>query len=140
MLVLDTDHLSCLEWLGSADCRRLQSRLQQSDEDHVTTIVTYEEQSRGWLAYIARAKSLPEQLDAYGRLFRHLQLYLGMTVLEFDKSSAQQYQRLRSDRIHIGPMDQKIAAITLANNATLLSRNLKDFQKVPGLRVENWLD
>jgi tRNA(fMet)-specific endonuclease VapC len=35
-------------------------------------------------------------------------------------------------------MDLKIAAIALFNNATLLSRNLKDFRKVPDLNVEDW--
>jgi predicted nucleic acid-binding protein len=33
----------------------------------------------------------------------------------------------------------KIAAIAMAESALLLSANLRDFQKVPGLRVENWL-
>jgi predicted nucleic acid-binding protein len=33
----------------------------------------------------------------------------------------------------------KIAAIALANNARLLSANLRDFEKVPGLHVENWI-
>lgn len=37
-------------------------------------------------------------------------------------------------------MDLKIAAICIAHDAMLLSRNLVDFEKVPGLRVENWLD
>ena len=40
--------------------------------------------------------------------------------------------------IRIGAMDLKIASIALANNATLLSRNLKDFGKVPDLKVEDW--
>lgn len=35
-------------------------------------------------------------------------------------------------------MGLKIAAIALANNATLLSKNLRDFSKVPGLKVEDW--
>ena len=36
-------------------------------------------------------------------------------------------------------MDARIAAITLANNALLLSANLSDFRQVPGLLVEDWL-
>ena len=38
----------------------------------------------------------------------------------------------------IGTIDLKIAAIVLANDATLLRRNLSDFRKVPGLKVEDW--
>ena len=36
-------------------------------------------------------------------------------------------------------MDLKIAAVTIANNAILLSRNLRDFQQIPELKVEDWL-
>jgi tRNA(fMet)-specific endonuclease VapC len=39
----------------------------------------------------------------------------------------------------IGRADLLMAAITLANRATLISRNLKDFRQVPGLQFENWL-
>ena len=106
----------------------------------VTTIVSYEEQSRGWLAYVARARSLPEQIDAYQRLARHLETYRRLVVLEYDHSAAENFRRLRSARIPIGTLDLRIAAITLAREATLLSRNRKDFEKIPDLKVENWLD
>jgi tRNA(fMet)-specific endonuclease VapC len=36
-------------------------------------------------------------------------------------------------------MDLKIAAIALANDALVLSANLREFGRVPGLRVEDWL-
>jgi tRNA(fMet)-specific endonuclease VapC len=58
--------------------------------------------------------------------------------VDYDQREAVEFERLRQARIHIGTMDLKIAAIALANNATLLSRNLADFGKVPGLRVEDW--
>jgi tRNA(fMet)-specific endonuclease VapC len=59
-------------------------------------------------------------------------------VLDFDDRAAAVFQRLGKSRVRIGTMDRKIAAIALANNATLLSRNLADFRKVPGFRVEDW--
>jgi tRNA(fMet)-specific endonuclease VapC len=48
--------------------------------------------------------------------------------------------RLRQAGIRIGTMDLKIAAIALTHDAMLLSRNLSDFKKVPGLRVEDWTE
>jgi tRNA(fMet)-specific endonuclease VapC len=48
--------------------------------------------------------------------------------------------KFRSQGIRIGTLDLKIAAITIAHDATLLTRNTVDFAKVPGLRFENWLD
>ncbi len=63
-----------------------------------------------------------------------------ITVLDFDEESAEEFHQLQSQRLTIGSMDLKIAAICLSHDALLLSRNLVDFNKVPGLRVENWLD
>ena len=70
-----------------------------------------------------------------------------MKVLDTDILSllfhvASEFDRLRQSRKlkKIGRADLLIAAITLANRATLVSRNLKDFRQVPGLQVENWAD
>ena len=59
-------------------------------------------------------------------------------MLPFDAKAAAHFARLKQARIRIGTMDLKIAAIALANDATLLTRNRADFDKVPGLRVEDW--
>jgi tRNA(fMet)-specific endonuclease VapC len=40
----------------------------------------------------------------------------------------------------IGRADLLIAAFAMANRAVLVTRNLKDFRQVPGLRIENWAD
>lgn len=103
-----------------------------------TTIISYEEQVRGWMAFIARAKSMPQQLEAYRRLRRHLDNYRQTPVEDFNEAAAGEFQQLRRARIRIGTMDLKIAAIVLSRGATLLSRNLVDFAKVPGLKVEDW--
>jgi tRNA(fMet)-specific endonuclease VapC len=138
MLVLDTDHMSLLEW-GSGSSGVLRERLADTAPDQVaTTIISYEEQMRGWMAYIARAKSMVQQLQAYQRLRRHLENYRQIPVLEFDEAAIDEFQHLRRARIRIGTMDLKIAAIVLSRDAILLSRNLADFGKVPRLNVEDW--
>jgi tRNA(fMet)-specific endonuclease VapC len=59
MLVLDTDHVTLLEWAESAEALRLRARLEQDEGQELTsTIVSYEEQTRGWLTYVSRARTL----------------------------------------------------------------------------------
>ncbi len=139
MLVLDTDHLSVLEWEASPTTQRLLKRLSLiAPEEAATTIVNFEEQMRGWLAYLSRARTLPQQVEAYRRLKRHLDNYRTIVVLDFGLHAATEFQRLRKRHRTLGTMDLKIAAIVLANDATLLSRNLTDFRKIPDLKVEDW--
>lgn len=121
------------------DATRLERRLANVPPREVaTTIVSYEEQTRGWLGYMSAARSMAAQIEAYRRLKTHLVNYGRILVLDFDERAAVEFQRLRGLRIRIGTMDLRIAAIVLTNDATLLSRNLVDFRKVPGLRVEDW--
>lgn len=61
-------------------------------------------------------------------------------VLPWDEDAADNFDRLKHLRQKVGTQDLKIACIALAHDATLLSRNVGDFEHVPGLRVENWLD
>jgi tRNA(fMet)-specific endonuclease VapC len=137
-LVLDTDHMSLLEW-GSIEAAHLRERLAEFDAEQVaTTTINYEEQMRGWMAYLASSRSLTKQVDAYRRLRSHLYNYRQIPVLDFDTVAAEIYERLRRSRVRIGAMDLKIAAIARSLDATLLSRNRVDFEKVPGLKVEDW--
>jgi tRNA(fMet)-specific endonuclease VapC len=139
MVVLDTDHLSLLLLAESEAAEKIAMRLaSRYIRKLTTTIVTYEEQTRGWLAQIARARNLPQEIEAYRRLKTSLQDFCTMEVLDFDDEAAAEYRRLRGMKIRIGTMDLKIAAIALAHDATLLSRNLVDFRKVPELKVEDW--
>lgn len=140
MYILDTDHISLMESAStSAEGQRLRFRLARlRPEERITTIITFEEQVRGWMSYLAQARSLTKQVGAYRRLKGVLDRYLKITVLEFDEEAAIEFKRLQGLRLRIGTMDLKIAAIGLAHSATVLTRNLKDFGLVPGLRVEDW--
>ena len=138
MLVLDTDHLVELD-RASADGLALQSRLAVATGDVATTIISAEEQFRGWLAQIRRQLDPHKQIAAYERLGCRIEFFAQWHVLKWDTDAADIFQDLRHQRIPIGTMDLKIASIVLAHNATLLSRNLRDFQQVPGLKMEDWL-
>ena len=61
-----------------------------------------------------------------------------LNVLGFDLAAAKVYEQLRSLGVQIGAMDLRIAAIALANDYTLVTRNTVDFERVPGLRIEDW--
>jgi tRNA(fMet)-specific endonuclease VapC len=138
MLVLDTDHMSVLEWGGERSAALRERLADFAPHEVVTTIISYEEQIRGWMAYLARARNPSQEVVAYHRLRRHLDNYRAILVLDFDEQAAVEFQRLRRGRVRIGTMDLKIAAIVLSRQATLLSGNLVDFRKVPGLKLEDW--
>ena len=96
MVVLDTDHLSLLQRRESAASQILQARLDRLDTgSRATTIVTYEEQTRGWMAYMARAKTVAQEIEAYARLKTHLHSFRHIPVLDFDERAGVEYQRLR---------------------------------------------
>ncbi len=141
MILLDTDHLSLLKYPDNPRCAALTARLAgSSDSDIGTTIVSAEEQMRGWLAVISRRRDVHKQIDAYRELLGLMEFFNRWTILPFDVAAADEFERQRRGKVRIGTMDLKIAAIALVHDALLLSANLSDFRQVPGLKVENWLD
>src|SRR5437762_12672425 len=115
MVVLDTDHLSLLEWKERPDTQLLRERLNRLPVEEVTaTIISFEEQARGWLTYLAQTRSMAQQIEAYRRLRRQLENYCRIVVLEFDERAATEFQRLRQARMRVSTMDLTIAAIALS--------------------------
>jgi tRNA(fMet)-specific endonuclease VapC len=142
MILIDTDHITFLKYPDSDRGRRLIDRLSAvpSGEPVGVAIVTVEERMRGWLAVIAKEKSAARQVVGYRELAQLFEFYQEFEIVAFDENAARQFEELRKQRFRLGAMDLKIAAIALVNNAILLSANLRDFARVPALRVENWLD
>ena len=138
MFVLDTDHLSEIE-RGSRPGRDLVQRLSSLGPEVITTIVSAEEQCRGWLAHVGRLREAPRQVRAYARFQHSLENVARMRILPFGDDAAGRFTQMRKDGIRVGSMDLKIACIVMGHGATLLTRNATDFEQVPGLRHENWL-
>lgn len=140
MILLDTDHLTVLMYPESEQHDRLTERMRNSgDSDFATTIINVEEMLRGWLAEINRRPRPQQQIPAYGRLHRLLTFLRPFKMIVLDEQATAEFDRLRKEKVRIGSMDLKIACIALVQDALLLSANLRDFQQVPGLRVEDWL-
>ena len=139
MIILDTDCLSIFERERHFDTSILRANLSHFDsEDIAVTIITYEEQMRGWMSFIAKAKTVEQQVYAYQRLNQFLENFRKINVLPFDENAAEIYKDLKSNKIRIGSMDLKIASIAISRKAILVSRNLKDFEAVPNLVVNDW--
>ena len=59
-------------------------------------------------------------------------------MLKFDEKAANEFEKLKRQKIRVGTMDLKIASIAISNNAILVSRNLSDFEQIPNLAVKDW--
>ncbi len=139
MLVLDTEAMTV--WLDPRHALRdrLVRRLDRPGESgRATTVVSFEEQMRGWLAKIRRARQADEIVREYAHLQRTLTGYCAFDMLPYDRAAPSQFEALRKQRVRVPTMDLRIACIALTHNATVLTRNLRDFRQVPGLSAEDW--
>jgi tRNA(fMet)-specific endonuclease VapC len=133
--ILDTDHISLLQRGHPAVEQRIRNI---NLNDIAITIISVEEQLYGRLNRIRRAKS-PETLKtAYQRLYETLDDFKAANVLEFNTTAIALYQELVCQKIRVGTQDLRIAAITLSVNGILVTRNQRDFAKVPNLVIEDW--
>jgi tRNA(fMet)-specific endonuclease VapC len=140
MIILDTDVLTLIQRRQGEEFSRLASRLDQAGQSHeiCVTVISFEEQMRGWLSYLSRHRAVARQVEAYRRLNLLVKDFARRRVLDFDESAGQIFEQLSKSKVRLGTMDLKIAAISLTNEATLVSRNLRDYRRVPELTVEDW--
>ena len=138
MILVDTDHFTVLTDSRDAAHVGLAARM-RACKGVALPVISVEEQMRGWMAQIRRSSDVHKQLFPYDRLIRLVQTLADWELIRWSEPAADQFVALRRQRIRIGTQDLKIAALALANDALLLSASLRDFEQVPGLRVEDWL-
>ena len=138
MILLDTDILTLL-FQGHAG---VQSRLRSAEQDVATSIITRIEVLQGRFDAIVKAATADQLRQAHDRLRDTEIQFSTIPILPIDASAAKQFELLsRNKKLRrIGRGDLLIASIALAEKATLVTRNLRDFQQVPGLKTENWAD
>lgn len=139
MFVFDTDHVIVAQWDSQPEARRLRNRMSHYNEaDFYLTVVSVHEQLLGAHNAISRAKSREAMTRGYRLIESAMIYYNQFNILPFDEPAFIRFENLRQRGVRIGTMDLRIASIVLSHNFTLLTRNTVDFEKVPGLRVEDW--
>jgi tRNA(fMet)-specific endonuclease VapC len=139
MYLLDTDTLTHLH-AGNAN---VVARLKLlADEEVGISIITKVEVLRGRIDYLIKAETGESLLKAQELLFRTEALLNDLLIVPVDRAASIEFDRLRdvSKFRKIGRADLLIASITLANRATLVTRNLRHFKQIPGLKLESWVD
>jgi tRNA(fMet)-specific endonuclease VapC len=138
-VVLDTNHFRELRE-NSAAGQRLAARIVQAGADVFSCIVAAEESLHGRIGFIRQHRAGAAQVEGYARLHSTIEAFTKLALLPFDHEAAEIFHELQTLHRRTGTMDLKIAAICLAHDAVLLTRNVRDFADISGLRVENWLD
>jgi len=139
VFLLDTDTLTRLH----AGNRRVESKVRRIESAEIAiSIVTSVEVLQGRFSFLLKAETGEKLLRAQDWLQKTELLLSDLRVIAFDAAAASEFDRLRASSSirRIGRADLLIASIAISRGATLVTRNLKHFKKVPGLRLENWID
>lgn len=112
----------------------LLAKFNEIKEIHISTIV-YSELCSG-------ITLSPKHLQTVRQ--NQLQEFIALTILHnWDEKAAVFYAKIRADLktkgTPIGNMDMLIAAHALSLDATLVTNNVREFERVPNLKLENWI-
>ncbi len=102
-----------------------------SSKDFSLSAVSFHEQTLGAHNFINRAQTNTDTIRGYNLLIEILQGFASAPVLPFD-------DELRSQKVRVSTMDLRIASIALSRGLVLLTRNVRDFSKVPKLVTKDW--
>lgn len=138
MMAFDTDVLTRLLYGDQS----LSVRAAQIDAaEQAVPVVVLEEVMRGRLNSIRQAASrraeasLQRAYELFERTFTQLRQ---AAILPYGPAAHNSFQEWRRQKLHLSTNDLRIAAIYVAETATLVTCNRRDFERVPGLNVEFW--
>lgn len=138
LYVMDTDHLSLFERNHPRVVERVLMVRKGIVDDLFTTVVTMQEQLEGRLAQVRRARDSVRLMLAYRRLQETFGLFSDLDILNYNATADEYFRGFRKGGVRIGTQDLRIASIALSNEGIVLTRNLRDFEKVPGLSIQDW--
>jgi tRNA(fMet)-specific endonuclease VapC len=135
LYVLDTDILSLYQ---TGHPRVVSQISHHAGEDLCITILSVEEQLSGWYTLLRRTKDKARLARIYERMTATVRFLSRLEILSYSEPAIDRFELIRALKLGVKAMDLRIAAVALESGATVVTRNLADFRRVPGLRVEDW--
>jgi tRNA(fMet)-specific endonuclease VapC len=136
--VLDTDHIS----LFVGNHPQTNDRVIQEFTNCAITIISVQEVFNGWAGQLGRITDENYRITAYARLHVVAQFFQKMPILNYDAAARNVYDQLILDNPNLAKRrlenDVRIAAIAQSIGATVVTRNRRDFELVPGLAIVDW--
>jgi tRNA(fMet)-specific endonuclease VapC len=135
LFILDTDVFSLFREQHPEVVRRVQAT---PPDQLAIAVIIVEEVLGGWYTALRKVKQ-PDAIEfAYGRLAAAVGDFTGVTIRNFTRTAIARFEALRKQKLNVGANDLRIAAIALEAGAVVVTRNVRDFQRVPNLAVEDW--
>jgi len=97
-----------------------------------------EEQISGWYTMLRSVKQPEELAQVYQSLIENVRFLAGLPILPFPPEAIARFHSLIGLKLNVGRMDLRIASIALECRGVVVTRNLRDFGRVPGLVIEDW--
>ncbi len=110
-----------------------------SPQDLSITVITVEEELAGWYTLLRQVRRPEEQAQVYQRLAEAIPLLARWQILPMTHAGILRYEGLKRMNLNVREMDLRIAAIVLEHDAVLATRNVGDFERIPGLVIEDWM-
>jgi tRNA(fMet)-specific endonuclease VapC len=133
--ILDADILTLLRQSHPIVSQRVASH---PPNEVMITVISVEEQLSGWYTQLLQAKTRNVLASIYQRLTDSVRFVGRLPILSFPEPAILRYENLNALKLNIRKKDLCIAAIVLESGGTLITHNLRDFQRVPSLLIENW--
>ncbi|MDZ8055759.1 MAG: type II toxin-antitoxin system VapC family toxin [Aulosira sp. ZfuVER01] len=134
--ILDTDHVSLIL------CNHPQVLANASLHQIAVTVITVQELFNGWIGKINEPSSVHNLPALYSKLSTTVKYLQTVEILDFTPEADNCLKQLLKENPHLRKnrlqKDMRIAAIALSLNATVVTRNQRDFGLVPGLAIADW--
>ncbi|HEY2158539.1 MAG TPA: type II toxin-antitoxin system VapC family toxin, partial [Isosphaeraceae bacterium] len=128
--ILDTDTLSLLAY-GHPSVRLAVDARRPSEL--AITVISVEEQLTGWYTLLRQVRSAQDEADVYLRLTSTVRTLSDLQIVTYSVPAIERFGRLLAMKLNVGKKDLRIAAIALEEGAVVVTRNERDFRRVPGL-------